>query len=387
MLGPVAPTMTPPVMPDATGVAPAPPPTGATPTSGMSTPVPTTTGTAGPVEPAPVMPPVAGQCLSQTNLPDEDGNIILMANEANNYSFSSTIQVASTVVKSDSEIFFDWSALTEDFMGHDLDPMGGVDMVSLLIWKLPHEEMQNKLNADELGAGDTVGGGVIALYTLQSATSGSIFEFNVPGNGPRDPNETEEAKAEWEGQILARLDPTEYDPAIHTYTVMVNQGYELGAGVKMVQAFSLDPDSTNTEVVITPDSATLSYTADMTTLAPVQIPAGTANILVNWEEIATNALGREFEERSIEEVMVAKYSLSPAELQTQFLDLEIIADEMYRGPVVAGEELVLSDLSDANGMPFTGITADGTWIVALVCGYCGNPAPWYITLVQACPAQ
>ncbi len=328
-----------------------------------------------------IQPPVAGQCLSSM---DEDGNWVLLAKEANNYAFSSTIEVATTTVAANSELFFDWSALTTDFMGHGLDPMANIDMLSLIIWKLNHAEMQEKLNSDQLGASDTLGGSVIALYTEKARTDGSIFDFNIPGSGPRPADEPEDAKVEFQNQVLGRLNPAEIDPATHTYTIMAQEGYVLGEGVRMVQAFTLSETETNTQVAITPTSSTLTYNADLTSLTPVMMPAGVSNILVNWEEIETNALGREFEDRSIEEVMVAKYSLTPEQLQGEFLDLEYVHDEMYRGPVVAGEELVLSDLSDENGMPFTGITADGTWIVALVCGYCGNPAPWYITVVQAC---
>ncbi len=334
-----------------------------------------------------IVPPVVGECLSLTNSPTQEGNIPLVANEVNNYSFRSTIEVATTVVAANSEISFDWSALTKDMIGHDVDAMADIDMLSFVVWNLNHAEMQAKLNADQLSASDVLGGGVLALYTENARTSGSIFDFSVPGSGPRDPDESEFSQMEFQTQVLTRLDPAEIDPATHTYTIMAQGGLVLGENVRMIQAFSLSAAETNTEVTITPASSSLTYEADLTSLTPVRIPTGVVNILVDWKQMQTNALGNEFEPRSIDEVVVAKYSRTPQELQAEFLDLEVDFDEMFRGVVAAGEELALTELTDDAGRRFTGISADGTWILALVCGYCANPAPWYLTLLQACSTQ
>ena len=37
-----------------------------------------------------------------------------------------------------------------------------------------------------------------------------------------------------------------------------------------------------------------------------------------------------------------------------------------------------------DGKAFTGISTSGTWIVALRCGSCRNPAPWYLTVLKPC---
>ena len=57
---------------------------------------------------------------------------------------------------------------------------------------------------------------------------------------------------------------------------------------------------------------------------------------------------------------------------------------MYRGDVAAGNSLALHDLKDANGQPFAGIDGSGTWILALNCGRCANPAPWFLTELKSC---
>ncbi len=349
------------------------PTTGTTATDGTTTGMPSTTATTPSTDLEVDYATIAasGACISDGGL-DEDGLMNLVAHPDNNYQFSSSVMVNSVATMPNTELFFDWSTLTSDFLGHAVDPYADIDTVSLILWELTHEEMTEKLNTDDLSAQDAAA--AIALYTENQVVSGSVFDFQVAGGGelPRE-------------ELMPRLDPEQYDPATHTYALMAQTGGVLGQGVKMVQAFHMDPESTNTEVNITPESTALTYSVSLTDLMPVSVPSATTNILVDWSDMETTALGLDWKIRSIQEVMVAKYTQSPEELEGDFLDLELIADEMYRGEVEAGDEFVLSGLvEETTGAPFTGVTADGTWVLALVCSRCGNPAPWYLTRLQTC---
>jgi len=44
----------------------------------------------------------------------------------------------------------------------------------------------------------------------------------------------------------------------------------------------------------------------------------------------------------------------------------------------------LSTFTNESGQPFTGIDDTGTWVLALSCGDCRNPAPWYLTILEPC---
>jgi hypothetical protein len=102
--------------------------------------------------------------------------------------------------------------------------------------------------------------------------------------------------------------------------------------------------------------------------------------------MTTNAMGREFVTTQITDVQLAHYSMTPAELQDQFLGLldPTTADQMWTGSVPSGTSVVLSSLTDEGGQPFSGIDDTGTWIVALFCGDCMNPAPWYLSRLETC---
>jgi hypothetical protein len=43
-----------------------------------------------------------------------------------------------------------------------------------------------------------------------------------------------------------------------------------------------------------------------------------------------------------------------------------------------------SSLKDKSGNKFSGIDGNGTWLLALQCGGCRNPAPLYLTIFKPC---
>ncbi|NOY25778.1 MAG: hypothetical protein GXP62_07875, partial [Oligoflexia bacterium] len=74
---------------------------------------------------------------------------------------------------------------------------------------------------------------------------------------------------------------------------------------------------------------------------------------------------------------------TPAELEDTFLDLELITDDLWHFPVAGGTGLSLSSDTSAEGN-FAGLSSDGTWILALQCTTCANPAPPFLTVLKVC---
>jgi len=294
-----------------------------------------------------------------------------MATEATNYAFSSTLSFATLPIAPNSEVTVDWSGVTQDFTGVSLDPTTDIGVVSLILWKLSAEELATKLNDDALEQRFMV---APTMYLPQGGeTSASMFDFLTAAGTVIDP-----------GMFMEYRNPDTYPPETHTYTAMAASGTVLGEGTRMIQAFKLDPSSTTTEVALDSDSTGLTYQADLASLDRVQVPAGVTNITIDWSNMQTNAFGREFLPNSITDVMVARYSLSPDELEDQFLRLETIHEGLWRGAVPSGSSVDLATLMDESGGSFPGIDADSTWIVALSCGVCTNPAPWYLTILEPC---
>jgi hypothetical protein len=337
----------------------------------------------------PLLALVAGGCSDNggggtpANPPAECVGKNVRVAEKFNYQFSSTLTFPPTKVQPKTELSFDWSGVSRDFLGHPVDPKNDITMVSVLSWGLPRTELEEKLNADTLLQKDLT---VVPLSIMTNGmtagidagtTSAKLFQFTLNGE-PITENGSITREA-----VLGYFDADDYPPDYTTYTLMAASGDVLGQGTRMIQSFILDKGSTNTEIKMTPAATQLKWSANIHDLVPSGIPAGEAGITVDWSDsIQKNALGGEFDPTMILHVLVGRYSEDVGQLEKKFLDIELIATELYRGDVLVGTNIDLSTLTDEDGNTFKGIDSSGTWLLALQCGVCHNPAPWYLTLLE-----
>jgi len=303
----------------------------------------------------------------------------VVAAEANDYSFSSTLTFPPVKIKPSSDLTFDWSAVTSDFLGHAVNPRTDLMLITVMPWSLNLNDLQTKLNADTLKQRDLVVVPATFTPTGGNTTSANLLSFTLNGMTlmPSD--------------ILPYFDPTMYPPDSHTYTLMASSGTTLGQGVRMIQSFQLDSTSTNTMVTMKSDSTHLDYHVSLHDLKATGIKAGQAGVTLDWGNMTTNALGNQFTTTNITNVLVGHYAQTPAQLESQFLDIQLIATELYQGcvgdapcTIPSGTSVDFSQLKTSAGQSFPGIDSTGTWIVALQCGGCRNPAPWYLSILKPC---
>jgi hypothetical protein len=231
------------------------------------------------------------------------------------------------------------------------------------------------LNADNLPTHDLVVSPPPSIALSGSATSAMLYDFTVMGT-PIDPT-----------TYNAYFSTTTHPPAETTYLVAVQTGANIGTGIRMLQTFQLDDASTSTSVALTNTSTMLKYTANLHSLHPTGVPAGMPALMLDWGSLdgKMNALGGTFIATNIVSAIVGHYTQTPAQLESQFLDLELIATDLYRADINSGTLLDFTTLKDAAGNSFPGVDATGTWLVALTCGSCRNPAPWYLTILEPTP--
>ena len=78
--------------------------------------------------------------------------------------------------------------------------------------------------------------------------------------------------------------------------------------------------------------------------------------------------------------MIGRYdTLSLAELEADFLKVDVLADELWTADIEGRSSLELSEAVNEAGEAFSGFDANSTWLVALRCFTCNNPAPPYPT--------
>jgi hypothetical protein len=298
-----------------------------------------------------------------------------VAMDKNDYSFSSTLTLPPQTVKSMSNLTVDWSGITHDFLGHDLNPSADLNSVSLLMWQLPLSELEMDVNADSLSLIDLVVSPPPSLPTPGSTltgTSAMLYDFKV------------NSYVVSEDEFNKHLDPAMYPKSMYSYMVAVATGTTLGQGFRMIQTFQPDTSSSNTKVAITNNSTKLTCEVSLRNLTITGVPGSTPALTLDYNSLTKNAHGATFDVSAITRAVVGHYTETPEELEKKFLDLDLIATDYYSADISEAGTLDFTALKDKNGASFPGVDNNGTWLVGLICGNCRNPAPWYMTILKPC---
>ena len=80
----------------------------------------------------------------------------VVANEKNNYAFSSTITLSPVTVAPMSNLTFDWSGAYQGLPRPPAQPGHGSRHGVMMIWNLPLADFETELNADPLFTADLV---------------------------------------------------------------------------------------------------------------------------------------------------------------------------------------------------------------------------------------
>ena len=147
------------------------------------------------------------------------------------------------------DLTIDFSQVTTDLQGHDMNPVDDVDSVALVIFRyLTEEEVEQKLS-EYLVQSD------VGLYVAAEPgdSTGSIFELNLLGND---------------------IGPHQYlEEDYGTYMLYLQQGNTIG--VKMSQFIAPVNGSVVTDVAFNNDSTLLEYSVELADVDPLVLPDGT----------------------------------------------------------------------------------------------------------------
>jgi hypothetical protein len=297
----------------------------------------------------------------------------MTANEANDYSFTSSLMLHPVKVKPMSDLTFNWGGVSKDFLGQTVNPATDLNTIFLLLVNLPAATFEMQLNNDTFATSSIViPGPPPSFLPTGGVTMTTLYNNFQSADGP--------VTVDNGGMYL---DAATYTPSNSTYVLAAQTGTDMvGTGIRMLQSFELDPSSTNTTVTLTNSSTTLTYSANLHSLHPTGVPAGKADLTLDWGQIQTNALGQPFVATNIANAIVGHYSQTPAQLESQFLDLQTIAQDLYTAEIPSGSVLDFTQLMDKSGNSFPGVDSTGTWLVALICSGCRNPAPYYLTILE-----
>lgn len=274
-----------------------------------------------------------------------------------NYLFESTLSALSEPVPSGGDSVVDWSGLTSDLLGVEMDPVNDVNQLSIIRFpRLSQEEVLDGINNDTLKQSDL--SGYVEHEPQNQDLSAYFSEFEIQGTNVVP-----------EEDILIDMG---------TFVIIANTG---NTQTRMLQFFEPQSSAPETSVRLLPDSSNIDYTIDIQAGDDI-IPDAAERYLLSWDQLTINGAGNELALNQIDTLMVGAFSRSIDDIERDFLGIEQLADLIYVENVSGVLSYDLSKMSDANGGQFGGFLEDYLWIIALRCSLCVNPAPPFLGVVK-----
>ena len=312
--------------------------------------------------------PLLGGCESTDTADaggdETTGNIQLL--DANNYTITSSLTLPYVETASGSDLDICWDGVTSDLQCHDVAPQTDIDNVVVIRFhNLSEEEVQTTLGATDLEMDD-----VDAYYdynTDHSSTCAKLSDMSFFGT-----------------PIEVGQDYVESDE--FTYVMTVTSGTTPGVGAKTLMFLRPNADSTNTTVdAVSGCSDILEASADLHSADAVSVPAE-GPWVVDWSDATVDGQGNPISYDSIDGLLLGFYEgMALSDLEDRIFDIEQLATDLW--------ELELSgrrsaDLAAARHRetdelyPGFDPDADGTWLMALLCSNCQNPAPIILCVLE-----
>lgn len=283
----------------------------------------------------------------------------LVLEDHHNYQFTGTLEVPETLTTALVDFAVDWSALSLDMQCHPTDPVADIDNLALLVFPyLTTTEVEAGLSGSNLLQADLGG---YTSHLPADATDARLTDFTFFGTDV----DIETLYAEGSG----------------TWLLLLATGTRIGLGTRMLSFVTPVAAETNTQVDVTDGCAVLNFDADLQSLVPVPVRAGGPWNL-DWSGLTVDGQGNPMALGNIDGLMLGHYpDHTAAELEADFVDIELLADAVWELPLASGSTADLS-LATADGVPFSGFTSGGTWVLGLRCSTCSNPAPLFLTVLD-----
>ncbi len=290
--------------------------------------------------------------------PAFDGTFTLT--DANNYSYESTLTASVQEVGLAADFSVDWSTLTSDLLGHDVNPATDVSYVWFVQFNMTEDEVLELFATDAVILQEYLGAAV--QYDNDGATSANLSEFVFPPNASIDP-------------------ATDFADGSGTWILRATTGLTQNRMFAFVRP---SETSENHALTLTSESAALDFDADLASLRSFDLAEEPASYPVDWSALTRHGNGSAIDLALLDQLMLARYDgLTVADLEEQFLDIELIASETFTADVYGLTETDLTTLvSSTDGAAFDGFGAGSLWILALRCTSCANPSPPFLTIIQ-----
>jgi hypothetical protein len=273
--------------------------------------------------------------------------------DENNYTYTSELSIGRFHLQPEQNVLIEWSELSLDVQQHEMNSEMIEQLTLVVFLHLDTEEIEARLADDTLLQAD------ISLYVICTPQNMQceLADFGILGANIHVPDHFVHNQGVW--MVALR---SQFTSGAHSFAFLVP-----------------DETSTSTEVNISNQTSSLDVVVDFNSLEPLLVSQGVSTITIDWKELTKDGLGNETDPSKIDEMFIGHYTESLEELQSNFFDLDREYDEFWQMDLGTDGTANLADLNGET--PFTGFDSSGTWLMALQCSTCLNPAPRFITQV------
>jgi hypothetical protein len=302
-------------------------------------------------------------CGDATHTDDARGNVLLL--DENNYRTTATLAIPTVETTAATDADICWSNVINDLQCHPVSATADLDNVSLLrVSHLSPSQVQGRVAEGTLSQSDVAG--YVDFHTDHSTTCAKLSQLSFFGTVIDVPS-----------QYIESDD--------YTYLLLFAKGTTPGQGARTMMFLKPTAGSTNTKIDAPTGCGMLDFSADLSSLTKLSVPAAAPWIL-DWRDITRDGQGNAVPFSKIDGVTIGFYAgLTAADLQARIFDIELIATALWDVKLAGGRTADLSTAIDrASGAPFAGFdrAETGTWMLALTCSRCQNPAPVVLTILQ-----
>lgn len=277
--------------------------------------------------------------------------------DAHNYAYTVDNGAPPVTTAEGVDLRFDWSGLEDDLGCGSLDPAADIGTLTLLaVAALDPEATLDAMLDDGLTQADVGGQGSIPTA---GATSARWSDLEMRGLGEDRAADYVDGGATW----------------------LVAVGDSASGRPRAFRFLDPDPLSSNTEVSIADACLMLDYAVELEALTrPAAGAAGPWT--VDWSGITTGGRGQAVDLATVDGLSLLHYAhLDVADLEDPLLPLDGRADAT-RAWDVSGRTSLDLETPPTAGDPLGALDPEGTWLLALTCSACFDPAPVFLTVLD-----
>jgi hypothetical protein len=295
--------------------------------------------------------------------PASNGTIAL--GDANNYSTTASLQIPFTETAAATDLDICWGGIVDDLQCHSLAAEAEIDDVALIrVSRLSEADVAQKLATGTLSQSSV--DGYLDFYTDHTSTCMKLSQLSFSGTAI---------------DVASKY----VESTTYTYLLLFAKGTRPGVGARTMAFLRPKSTSTNTHVEAPTGCGLLTFSADLTSLTPVPVPAA-GPWVVDWHALTRDGQGNPPPFQSIDGLTLGFYAgMTAADIQARIFDLETIATTLWDIQLPGGKTADLAQAKDqATGAAFTGFSGApaGTWMLALTCSRCSTPAPVLLTILD-----